>query len=231
MKRAALQVGVSILAAVIIGAASYLLLTDDDEPLAIGDLPTASATATVTPPPLTLSPSSTPSASASASPSASPTASATTGPGPRPSSVPASAVDCQSTPTFCTPTEGTLELKDDKLVTSGTTQHGGDYSAVPNTTMTSRIIKDGGGDARDGDKVSKLEVVVEIRNDTSDTFVVPDREIILRIDLDGKKLHEIATRGPDFEMRPGGVLTARYDIPLASDGKYSWRARTSFYEK
>lgn len=230
MGRATLQVGVSILAAAIIAAACYLLLTDDHEPLAVGDLPTASAAATTTPPPLTLTPSSpTPTPSASPQASAKPTPTPTTGP--RPSFVPASSVDCGNTPSFCSPTEGTLELKDDKLVTSGTTQHGGDYSAVPNTTMTTRIISDGGGDASNGDKVSKLEIVVEVRNDTNDTFVIPDREIILRVDLNGRTLHEIGTNGADFEMRPGAALTARYDIPIANDGKYSWRARTSFYEK
>ncbi len=226
MRRTVLQIFAAVMAAGIIGTALTIILWDDDEPLAVE--PSSSPTQR----PLTLAPTSpTPDASASAIPSASPSASPTSAPGPRPTFQPAASVDCDRTPAFCTPTTGTMEIKDDKLVTSGTTQHQADYSSVPNTTMTSRIIKAGGGDARNGDDVSKLEVAVEIRNDTGDTFVVPDREIILLVLVDGEKLHELATKGEDFEMRPGGILTARFDIPLASDGKYSWRARTSFYAR
>jgi hypothetical protein len=229
MRRAALQIFAAVLAAGIIGTALTVLFWDtDDEPLAVDVEPSATPTQR----PLTLSPTSpTPSITASATPSSSPAGSPTSAPGPRPSFQPASQVDCDRTPAFCSSTSGTMELKDDKLVTSGTTQHQTDYSAVPNTTMTWKIIRDGGGDARNGDDVSKLEVVVEIRNDTDDTFVVPDREIILLVSVDGEKLHELATTGEDFTMRPGGSLTARYDIPLAGSGSYDWRARTSFYER
>lgn len=229
MRRMALQIFAAVLAAGIIGTALTVLLWDtDDEPIAVDVEPSATPTQR----PLTLAPTSpTPSATGSPTPSSMPSGSPTSAPGPRPSFQPASQVDCDRTPAFCTPTSGTMELKDDKLVTSGTTQHQADYSAVPNTTMTSRIIREGGGDARNGDDVSKLEVAVEIRNDTDDTFVIPDREIILLVSLNGEKLHELATQGEDFQMRPGGILTARYDIPLAEDGSYDWRARTSFYER
>lgn len=124
-----------------------------------------------------------------------------------------------------------MEVREDKLVTSGTTQHSIDYSSVPNTTMTWRITREGGGDAQNGNDVDTLEVAVEVRNDTSDTWVVPKREVVLRVLLDGKELHKLVTSGSDFELRPGGVLTARYTIPLAFDGKYSWRGNTSFYKR
>lgn len=230
MRRTVLQIFAAVLAAGIIGTALTVLLwdTDDEPPVAIDVEPTTTPTQR----PLTLPPSSpTPASTVSATPSTSPASSPTTAPAPRPSFQPASQVDCDRTPSFCTPTSGTMELKDDKLVSAGTTHHAADYSAVPNTTMTWKIIREGGGDARNGDEVSKLEVAVEIRNDTDDTFVVPDREIILRVNVDGKKLHELATSGQDFVMRPGGILTARYDIPLTGSGKYDWRARTSFYEQ
>lgn len=229
MPRPVLQIFAGLLAAGILGTAlTVLFWPDDDEPLAVAVEPSATPTQR----PLTLAPTSpTPSAGASPTPTPSPSSSPTSAPGPRPSFQPASQVDCDRTPAFCTSTSGTMELKDDKLVTSGTTQHQTDYSAVPNTTMTWRIIREGGGDARNGDDVSKLEIVVEIRNDTDDTFVVPDREIILLVNVDGEKLHELGTQGQDFVMRPGGILTARYDIPLAGSGSYDWRARTSFYEQ
>ena len=229
MRRAALQIFAAVLAAGIIGTALTVLFWDsDDEPVAVDVEPSATPTQR----PLTLAPTSpTPSAAPSATPSPSPSESPTSAPGPRPTFQPASQVDCDRTPTFCSSTSGTMELKDDKLVKSGTTQHQADYSAVPNTTMTWKIIRDGGGDARNGDDVSKLEVAVEIRNDTDDTFVVPDREIILLVNVDGEKLHELATTGDDYVMRPGGFLTARYDIPLTGSGSYDWRARTSFYER
>lgn len=231
MRRTILQVFAGLAAAGIIGTALTVLLWDDDEPLAVGGSPSPAATASPTAPPLTLAPSptATPTAAASATPTAAP---ATTAPsGPRPSARPASSVDCGATPQFCSSTTGTMEVRDDKLVASGTTRHQVDYSAVPDTTMTSTIVREGGGPANNGDDVQRLEVAVEIRNDTDDTFVIPDREVILVVMLDGEVLHELATEGEDFEMRPGGVLTARYDIPLAFDGKYSWRAKTSFYER
>jgi hypothetical protein len=124
-----------------------------------------------------------------------------------------------------------MRVKDDKLQESGTIQHSTDYSAVPNTTMTWQVVREGGGDAHNGDDVSKLLVTVEVRNDTDGTWVVPHREIALIVTLDGKELHKLVTSGDDFEMRPGGVLTARYDIPIAFDGKYEWRAKTSFYRR
>jgi hypothetical protein len=121
-----------------------------------------------------------------------------------------------------------MEIRDDKLVSSGSIQHPTDYSAVPNTTMTWRIVREGGGDARNGDDVERLEVTVEVRNDTSRTWVIPRREVALVVELDGERLHELVTEGPDFEMRPGGALTARYTIPLAFEGRYSWRGKTWF---
>jgi hypothetical protein len=124
-----------------------------------------------------------------------------------------------------------MRIRNDRLQDSATIQHSTDYSAVPNTTMTWRIVRQGGADAHNGDDVSKLLVSVEIRNDTNGTWVVPRREIALIVTLDGKELHRLVTSGDDFEMRPGGALTARYDIPIAFDGAYEWRAKTSFYRK
>ena len=124
-----------------------------------------------------------------------------------------------------------MEIRDDKLVSSGSQSHSIDYSSVPNTTMTWRITKEGGGDARNGDDVDQLLVTVEIHNDTSSTWVVPRREVVLVVRLDGDELHKLVTNGPDFEMRPGGRLTANYTIPLAFEGKYSWRGNSAFYKK
>jgi hypothetical protein len=124
-----------------------------------------------------------------------------------------------------------MEIRDEKLQASGTTDHHVDYSGVPTTTMTWRIVREGGGDAHNGDKVTKLDVTVEVHNGTNGTFVVPKREVALVVLLDGDKLHEVVTTGPDFEMRPGGTLTAHYDVPIAFNGEYSWRAKTSFYRK
>ncbi len=232
MRRTALSVFAALVAAGIIGTAITVLLWDDDEPLAVGT-PSA-VTPTPTQSPLTL-PSATPTATgASPTPTgatATPTAAPTDAPGPVPSSQPARSVNCNSTPTFCTPTGGTAQINDDKLVNSGTTNHPANYGSVPNTTMTWTINREGGGQAGNGDEVSNLQVTVEIHNDTNKTWVVPRREIVLVVLLNGDQLHELVTSGADFEMRPGGRLTARYDVPLAFEGKYSWRGKTSFYSR
>ncbi len=233
MRRGVIQVFAAIVAAGIIGTALTVLLWDDDDPIAMSS-PTPSATATgTTAPPLTLPPSATPAASATPSATSSATSTPTTGPsgGTPPPVQSASSVDCNRTPSFCTSTTGTMEIRDDKLVTSGTTQHSVDYSSVPNTTMTWHITKEGGGDAQNGDDVDRLLVTVEIHNDTNSTWVVPRREVVLIVKLDGEELHKLVTNGPDFEMRPGGRLTARYTIPLAFEGKYSWRGNSAFYRK
>lgn len=228
MQRKFVQVFAAIVAAGIIGTALTVLLWDGDEPLAINPSPTATTTATA--PPLTLPPSATPTATPAPPPS--PTARPTVRPaGTAPAPEPAANVDCNRKPAFCSSTTGTMRVKDDKLQESGTIQHSTDYSAVPNTTMTWQIVREGGGDARNGDDVSKLLVTVEIRNDTDGTWVIPRREVALIVLLDGKEQHKLVTSGADFEMRPGGALTARYDIPIGFDGKYEWRAKTSFYRR
>ncbi len=234
MRRTALSVFAALLAAGIIGTALAVLLWDDDEPLAQRSTPSPTATQS----PLTL-PSPTPSASASptgspvASASASPAATATTAPTSAPSGSAPRAVDvnCDQTPQYCTSTSGQMRINDDKLVSSGTTQHPADYSAVPNTSMTWKIVKEGGGDAQNGDDVSQVEIAVEVRNDTNRTWVVPRREVVLRVFFNGSELHELVTSGADFEMRPGGVLTARYTVPIHETGDYSWRGKTSFYAR
>lgn len=233
MRRGIVQVFAAIVAAGIIGTALTVLLWDDDEPIA---MQTASPTATAmgtTAPPLTLPPSATPKASASPSGTAAATSMPTTRPsGQTPPPVqPASSVDCNRTPSFCTNTTGMMEIQDDKLVSSGTQQHSIDYSSVPNTSMTWHITKEGGGDAQNGDDVDRLLVTVEIFNDTNSTWVIPRREVVLVVMLDGDELHKLVTSGADFEMRPGGRLTANYTIPLAFEGKYTWRGNTSFYKK
>lgn len=234
MQRTALSVIAGILAAAIIGVSLTVLFWDDDVPLAIDSTrlspsPTAPLRTPVGSP--TTEPSPTAASAAAAPPTTVAAPSPTPPPAPPPSAQPALSVDCNRTPAFCTSTTDRMEVRDDKLVSSGTTQHNTDYSSVPNTTMVSRIIAEGGGDARNGDEVHTLHVEVEIRNDTNKTYVVPDREIALVVLLDGEVLHELVTDGEDFEMRPGGVLTARFDVPLAFDGNYEWRGKTSYREK
>jgi len=235
LQRTALSVFAALLAAGIIGTALTVLLWDDDEPLAtaLSPSPTATASPLLLPSPSpSVSPTGSPAASPSPSPSPTPTT-ATTAPTSAPSGSAPRAVDvnCEQTPQYCTSTSGQMRINDDKLVSSGTTQHPADYSAVPNTTMTWRIVREGGGDARNGDDVSQVEIAVEIRNDTDRTWVIPRREVVLRVFYNGSELHELVTSGPDFEMRPGGVLTARYTIPIHDTGEYSWRGKTSFYAR
>src|SRR5919108_433102 len=149
MRRAFVQVFAAIVAAGIIGTALTVLLWDDDSDLALGT-PTPSATSrapATTGPALTLPPSASPTASApsptgTAGPTSGPTSGPSTGSTPPPSQ-PASSVNCDRTPSFCTNTTGTMEIRNDKLVTSGSQSHSIDYSSVPNTTMTWQITREG----------------------------------------------------------------------------------------
>jgi hypothetical protein len=124
-----------------------------------------------------------------------------------------------------------MVIREQRLRSRTSTRHQIDYSSVPRTTMTWTILHPANREAHRGDKVSKLVVNVEIRNDTDKTFVFPNREVALAVVRNGRTFHELVTEGEDFQMAPGARLNARYDIPIAYDGEYSWRAKTWFYEK
>ncbi len=189
-------------------------------------------------PEVTASPEATasPAATESASPSASlsPSASASTTAQPPTGTSGASrdpgTIDCKKEPKLCSDVTGTMTLKNGKLQSSKDTPSGTDYSGVPQTKMTSTVLKPNQQPAVGGDQVGWIKVHVDVINNTTKTFVFPARKVALVVTHNGKDdVNE--TSGPYTEVPPGGALHADFLNPEVQDGTYTWRAKVWFYAK
>jgi hypothetical protein len=183
-------------------------------------------------PEVTESPAATESASPSVSPSPSPSASASTTSQPPtgPSSRDPRTIDCKKEEKLCSDVTGTMTIKDGKLQSSKDVQSGTDYSGVPQTKMTSSVLKPDQQPAAGRDQVGWIKVHVDVINSTTRTFVFPQRKVALVVTHNGADdVNE--TTGPYTEVPPGGALHADFLNPEVADGTYTWRAKVWFYAK
>jgi cytoskeletal protein RodZ len=189
--------------------------------------PTASEAAS---PATTQTPAPTESAAPSATPSPSASASTTSQPPSSPSTRDPATIDCTKEAQYCSDVTGSMVVKDGKLQSTKDTPSGTDYGGVPQTKMTSTVLKPDQQPAVPGDDVGWIKVHVDVVNDTSRTFVFPQRKIALVVTHNGKDdVNE--TSGPSTDVPPGGALHADFLNPEAQDGTYTWRAKVWFYAK
>jgi hypothetical protein len=192
--------------------------------------PTPLTEVEVTPEPAT---SESPAASESPAPSVSPTPSAsasTTAQPPASGNRDPSTVDCAKEATLCSDVTGRMTVTNGKLTASGEQPSGTNYNGVPQTKMTSTVLKPNQQPAQGGDQVGWIKVHVDVVNNTSKTFVFPQRKVALVVTHNGKDdVNE--TSGPYTEVPPGGALHADFLNPETQDGTYTWRAKVWFYAK
>lgn len=91
-------------------------------------------------------------------------------------------------------------------------------------------------------EVRGLHIDVFVRNEMPNrTFVFPRRELVL--DFTGHYPDPDGLHGADpphsyyvvnvddpYELTPGEMFTASYDVPIAKDGSYGWHVVTWYYE-
>lgn len=236
MQRTILVALVTAVVAAAISAGATILLTDDDEISIASALPTTS--------PLALEPTEEPEPSPAAT---------GTDDGVQPAPAPddatsspddgddgddgddvtvrsASSVNCDKEPKKCSP-EHAVRVKDGKVDGELGEDDSPSYSGVPTITMTSELRKNDDSEADDGDELGSIFVEVLVQNNTDETFVFNKREVALDIYRDGERVQTLATEGPGFNLTPGGKMNATFDRPIASDGKYEWRAKIWYYAK
>jgi hypothetical protein len=167
------------------------------------------------------SPSVSPTPSASASTTAQPPTSGVRDP---------ATIDCAKEPTLCSDVTGQMTVKGGKLDSTRDQPSGTDYSGVPQTKMTSTVLKPDQQPAAAGDQIGWIKVHVDVINNTTKTFVFPQRKVALVVTHNGKSdVNE--TSGPYTEVPPGGALHADFLNPETQDGTYTWRAKVWFYAK
>src|SRR5207302_4238972 len=115
------------------------------------------------------SPAATESASRSVAPSPSESASRTSQPPAAPSARDPKTVDCKKEPKLCSDVTGTMTVKNGKLQSSNDVPSGTDYSGVPQTKMTSGVLKPDQSPAVTGDQVGWIKVHVDVINNTTRT--------------------------------------------------------------
>jgi hypothetical protein len=171
--------------------------------------------------------------SESATPSVSPTPSAsasTTAQPPTTGVRDPATVDCKKEATLCSDVTGRMTVKNGKLESTSNQPSGTDYSGVPQTKMTSTVLKPNQQPAAAGDQIGWIKVHVDVVNNTTKTFVFPQRKVALVVTHNGKDdVNE--TSGPYTEVPPGGALHADFLNPETQDGAYTWRAKVWFYAK
>jgi hypothetical protein len=190
---------------------------------------------------LTPAPTETPLVEATESPLPSESATPSESPSPSPSAsasaVPSAAavrdpkdVSCVTEPKLCSNVTGTMTVRGGKLAARQDVPTGTDYSGVPETKMTSTVLKPNQQPASSGDQVGWIKVHVDVVNNTSRTFVFPQRKVALVVSHNNKEdVNE--TNGPYTEVPPGGALHADFLNPEIADGQYSWRVKVWFYAK
>jgi hypothetical protein len=139
-------------------------------------------------------------------------------------------IDCTREPKLCSDVTGTMTIRDGKLVSSRDIPSGTNYSGVPQTKMTSTVLKPDQRPARPGDEVGWIKVRVDVVNNTNRTFVFPQRKVALVVRFRNKD-DVNSTSGPYTEVPPGGALHADFLNPEIEDGVYQWRAKVWFYAK
>jgi hypothetical protein len=237
MQRTVLIALATALVAAAISAGATILLTDEDDIAFVTPLPTTS--------PLEL---------ATEEPEPSPEATATDDDGVQPAPAPddqtaspddgdgsdgdsddgtvrsASSVNCDKEPKRCS-AEHAVRVRDGNVDGELGRDDPPSYSGVPTITMTSELRQDDDSEADDGDELGAIFVEVTVENTTDETFVFNKREVALDIYRDGERVQTLATEGPGFNLTPGGKMSATFDRPIASDGRYEWRAKIWYYRK
>jgi hypothetical protein len=123
-----------------------------------------------------------------------------------------------------------MTLQGGKLQSTKDVPSGTNYAGVPETRMMSTVLKPDQSPAKPGDEVGWIKVHVDVVNNTSKTFVFPQRKVALVVTHNGKDdVNE--TSGPYTEVPPGGALHADFLNPEITDGTYQWRAKVWFYAK
>lgn len=144
----------------------------------------------------------------------------------------ASSVDCAAPADarFCSSTTDGMTIRDGRFVAVSQQTHERD-PASPTVTITSRAEQGDGRPAARGDEVRVLRIDVRIENRTEKVFVFPRREMLVALVRDGEPVPLPVQRGESFEMPKGATLLASFSTGIVSDGTYSWRAKTWFYER
>jgi hypothetical protein len=126
-----------------------------------------------------------------------------------------------------------MTVSNGKLATSGQSAYNTDYSGVPKTTQTWKIVRKGTDNtqANNGDEVGSVRVHAEVTNGTDKTFVFPNREVVLIVKRNGSAESPLRATVDSSEVPPGGRISADFFDPIIQDGSYEWRVRTYFYEK
>jgi hypothetical protein len=174
--------------------------------------------------------SATPEVSPTPSPSPSASASSTAAPPVVQTTRDPKDIDCSKEPKLCSDVTGTMVIQGGKLRESKDVPSGTDYNGVPQTKMTSTVLKPNQQPASRDDEVGWIKVRVDIVNSTKRTFVFPQRKVALDVKHNNKSdVNE--TNGPYTEVPPGGALHADFLSPEIADGTYQWRAKVWFYAK
>jgi hypothetical protein len=142
----------------------------------------------------------------------------------------ASSVDCENEPKFCGPREA-VNVSDDRYDFVTTSGQLAEYPGAAKITMDTEIRDADDNEAQDGDEAGSIHALVEVENTTDRTLVFPKREIVLDIFRNGRLWDRLITKGPGFEMTPGGKMKGTFDRPLTEDGEYTWQAKTWYYTK
>jgi hypothetical protein len=91
------------------------------------------------------------------------------------------------------------------------------YEGVPSISMES---------SRSG---NVLRVVMRITNDTQNTYVVPNRRVVLDVFRNGTRVQQPTAEGSDFVMVPGARVTGTFEVLLDTDATYDWQGKVWYY--
>jgi hypothetical protein len=143
---------------------------------------------------------------------------------------PASSVDCDEEPAFCSSTDGMTVVTDRELEAF---DEAGDAKSTTRPTITMQSSAwDGDEEEIDtGEQIASIHVEVNVKNSSKSTYVFAKREIVLEIFRNGKLYDSFATKGPGFEMTPGSEMNGTFDRPMTEPGEYEWRAKVWYYKE
>jgi hypothetical protein len=239
MQRNVLIALVALVVAVGVAATAAIVLDDGEDTVALNSpSPIASAAATAEVVTASPSPEATPTVTsrdgeasvASAAPTATPAPTPTFTTKPGVTIRPASSVDCDEEPAFCSSTDGMTVVADRELEAF---DEAGDAKSTTRPTITMQSSAwDGDEEEIDtGEQIASIHVEVNVKNSSKSTYVFAKREIVLEIFRNGKLYDSFATKGPGFEMTPGSEMNGTFDRPIIDPGDYKWRAKVWYYKK
>ena len=139
-------------------------------------------------------------------------------------------INCSREPKFCSNVTGAMTIRDGRLASRRDIPSGTNYSGVPESRMTSTVLKPNQQPASQGDQVGWIKVRVDVVNNTNRTYVFPQRRVALVVTHEGDD-DVNQTDGPYTEVPPGGALHADFLSPHVDDGPYTWRSKVWFYAK